>query len=50
MREVQHWVTTQRMGVKFKHKWWNCNNAVVKCMEEGKVVLQAECIFFYKQM
>ena len=25
------------VAVKFKKRWWNCNDAVVKIMEEGKV-------------
>ena len=37
-------------AVKFKEKWWNCNDAVVKIMEEGKVVSEAAYILFYKQM
>ena len=36
--------------VKFKEREWNCNDAVVKLMEEGKVVLEAAYIFSYKQM
>ena len=37
-------------AVKFKERWWNCNNAVEKIMEEGKVVSEAAYILFYKQM
>ena len=36
--------------VKFKEREWNCNDAVVKIMEEGTVVLEAAYIFSYKQM
>ena len=37
-------------AVKFKERWWNCNDTVVKIMEKGKVVLEAAYILFYKQM
>ena len=37
-------------AVKFKERWWNCNDAVVKSVEEGKVVSEAAYILFYKQM
>ena len=37
-------------AVKFKGRWWSCNDAVVKIMEEGKVVSEADHILFYKQM
>ena len=33
-------------AVKFKERWWNCNEAVVKSMEEGKVVSEAAYILF----
>ena len=36
--------------VKFKERWWNCKDVVVKNMDEGKVVLEAAYILFYKQM
>ena len=38
------------VAVKFKKRWWNCNDAVVKIMEEGKVVSEAAYILCYKQM
>ena len=34
------------VAVKFKEKWWNCHDAVVKIMEEGKVVSEAAYILF----
>ena len=37
-------------AVKFKGRWWNRNDAVVKIMEERKVVSEAAYIIFYKQM
>ena len=37
-------------AVKFKERWWNCNNAVVKSVEEGKIVSGAVYIHFYKQI
>ena len=37
-------------AMKFKERWWNCNDAVVKIMEEGKVVSEAARILFYKQL
>ena len=37
-------------AVKFKERWWNCNDGVVKIMEERKIVLEAAYILFYKQM
>ena len=36
--------------VKFKERWWNCNDAIVKTMEEGKVLSEAVYMLFYKQM
>ena len=39
-----------KAAVNFKERWWNCNDAVVKRMEEGKVVLDAAYILFYKQI
>ena len=36
--------------VKFKESWWSCNDAVVKIMEERKVVSKAAYILFHKQM
>ena len=39
-----------RAAVKFKEQWRNCNDAVVKIMEEGKVVSEAARILFYKQL
>ena len=37
-------------AVKFKERWWKCNDAVVKSVKEKKVVLEAAYILFYKQM
>ena len=37
-------------ALKLKERWWSCNDAVVKVMEEGKVVSEAAYILFYKQM
>ena len=37
-------------AVKFGERWWNCNDAVVKSMKEGKVVSKAAYILFYKQI
>ena len=37
-------------AVKFKKRLWNCNDAVVKIMEEGKVLSEAAYILFYMQM
>ena len=37
-------------AVKCKESWWNPNDAIVKTMEERKVVLEAAYILFYKQM
>ena len=37
-----HYIT----AVKLKERWWNCNDAVVKIMEEGQVVSEAVCILF----
>ena len=39
-----------RAAVKFKESLWNCNNAVVKIMEERNVVSEAAYVLFYKQM
>ena len=39
-----------RAAVKFKEQWRNCNDAVVKIMEEGKIVSEAARILFYKQL
>ena len=39
-----------RAAVKFKERWWNCNDAVIKIIEEGKVVSESAYILFYKQM
>ena len=33
-------------AVKFKERWWNCNDAVVKIMEEEKVVSKSAYILF----
>ena len=38
------------VAVKFKEGWWNCNDGVVKSMDEGKVVSEAVYILFYSQM
>ena len=35
-------------AVKFKERLWNCNDAGVKVMEEGKVVSKTAYILFYK--
>ena len=35
---------------KFKERWWNCTDAVVKSIEEGEVLSEAAYILFYKQM
>ena len=37
-------------AVKFKEQSRNCNDAVVKIMEEGKVVSEAAHILFYKEL
>ena len=37
-------------AVKFKKRWWNCNDAVVKTKEEGKIVSEDAFILFYMQM
>ena len=37
-------------AVKFKKRWWNCNDAVVKTMEEGKIVSEDAFILFYMQI
>ena len=39
-----------RAAVKLKERWWNCNDVVVKTMEERKVVSEAAYILFYKQL
>ena len=36
--------------VKFKEEWWNCNDAVIKSVEEKKVLSEVAYILFYKQM
>ena len=35
--------------VKIKERWWNCNDAMLKSMEEGKVVAEAAYIHLHKQ-
>ena len=37
-------------AVKFKERWWNCNDAVLKIMEERKLVSDTAYILSYKQM
>ena len=37
-------------AVKFKEEWWNCNDAVIKSVEEKKVLSEVAYILFYKQM
>ena len=39
-----------RAAMKFKERCWNCNDAVVKIMEERKAVSEAPCILFYYQL
>ena len=34
------------VAVKFKERLWNCNDAVIKSIEEGKVVSEAAYILF----
>ena len=33
-------------AVKFKERWWNCNDAVLKIMEERKLVSDTAYILF----
>ena len=37
-------------AVKYDEEWWNCNDALVKRMEDGKVVSESAYILFYKQL
>ena len=37
-------------AVKFKKRWWNCNDAVVKTMEEGKSVRRCFYPFLHANM
>ena len=38
------------VAVKFKERWWNCDDAVIKIIEEGNVALEVAYILFFKQM
>ena len=38
-----------RAAVKFKGRWWNCNDVVIKNMEERKVVPETTYILFYSK-
>ena len=35
--------------MKFKERWWNCNDVVIKSIKEGKVVLEAAHVLFSNQ-